>query len=152
MSLNTHCAPSCRHASFPISFCMLFTLNIPWYGSQKSSRSRIYSMYLSVMPTAILVVSIMRPRMICFGPTVSTFRFSSNIKHWQTSMLHWPQTKKIASIIAASSLSMILSWAAATTKLLLMEKTVIIFWIIHQRASHELAKVLDPKTWLVEMK
>ncbi len=34
----------------------------------------------------------------------------------------------------------------------LVERTVIIFWIACQRASHKLAEVLEPNTWLVEMK
>ncbi len=38
------------------------------------------------------------------------------------------------------------------TRLLLAEKTVIIFWIACHRASQELAVVFDPKTWLVEIK
>jgi hypothetical protein len=102
---KTHLAPFARCASFPMSFWASDTLKQHRLGCQvELSRSRTSWRYLAGIATVSLLVLMMSPNMVCFGPITSSIHLSMARGHCLTTTSGLPITTNIASIVAARTI------------------------------------------------
>jgi hypothetical protein len=85
---KTQLAPLARCARFPVSFWASDTLKQRRLGCQiELSRLKTSWRYLAGIPTVSLLVSIMSPNMVCFGPITSSIHLSMARGHCLTTTL-----------------------------------------------------------------
>ncbi len=102
---NTQLAPLARRASFPVSFWASYTLKQCWLGCQvELSRSRTSWRYLAGIVMVSLLVSMMSPIMVCFGPITSSNYLSMARGHCLTPTYGSSITTKMALILAARTI------------------------------------------------
>ncbi len=108
-------APLARRANFTVSFWASDNLKQRQLGCWvELSRSRTSWSYLAKMATVSLLVSMMSPNMVCFGPIISSNHLSMARGHCLTKTLGSLITAKMELIIAAKTIFM---WSTSRTNI-----------------------------------
>ncbi len=102
---KTKLAPLARCASFPVSFWASDNLKQRRLRCQlELSRLRTSWSYLAGIAMVSLLVSMMSPNVVCFGPITSSNHLSIARGHCLTATSSLPITTNIASIVAARTI------------------------------------------------